>query len=191
MYSFALLVFFDVLAHLSQDDHKGRAKLFERIGLCFFAVAIVAEILAYPYSQRNDTLSSKQDWEQRLKISNLDTSTQALKTAAETARKQAEGFKAQIAASDAKAKHAEAQVAEAHKSAMEASAKAEGFRLDIAKAVERAANAEKETARLNKAAEDERLARMKIEERLADRMLSDVQLKAIAAKIKEFSGRRI
>jgi hypothetical protein len=52
---FALLVLFDVLAHFSDD--KKREKLFERFGLCFFAIAVFAEMVAYPYGQRNDTLS--------------------------------------------------------------------------------------------------------------------------------------
>ena len=53
---FALLVLFDVLAHLSKDEK--RKTLLEKIGLCFFAVAILAEIAAYPYGQRNDELSA-------------------------------------------------------------------------------------------------------------------------------------
>lgn len=53
---FALLVLFDVLAHLSKDEKK--KTLLEKIGLCFFAVAILAEIAAYPYGQRNDRLSA-------------------------------------------------------------------------------------------------------------------------------------
>jgi hypothetical protein len=54
---FALLVVFDVLAHLSGDKKKER--LLEKAGLCFFAVAVLAEIAAYPYGQRNDTLSEQ------------------------------------------------------------------------------------------------------------------------------------
>ena len=55
---FALLVIFDVLAHLAEEN-KQRAKTLERIGLVCFAVAVLAEGLAYPYSQRNDTLSER------------------------------------------------------------------------------------------------------------------------------------
>ena len=54
---FALLVLFDVLAHLSKGE--SRKTLLEKIGLCFFAVAVLAEIGAYPYGQRNDTLSEQ------------------------------------------------------------------------------------------------------------------------------------
>jgi hypothetical protein len=60
---FALLVLFDVLAHLSED--KPRVRLLEKIGLAFFAVAVFAELLAYPYGQRNDNLSAE-------KIKSLD-----------------------------------------------------------------------------------------------------------------------
>jgi hypothetical protein len=54
---FALLVLFDVLAHLSKDEE--RKTLLEKVGLGFFAVAVLAEIIAYPYGQRNDTLSEQ------------------------------------------------------------------------------------------------------------------------------------
>jgi hypothetical protein len=57
---FALLVLFDVLAHLTEDAQKDRAKGFERVGLCCFAVAVLAEMLAYPYSKRNDELSGNE-----------------------------------------------------------------------------------------------------------------------------------
>jgi uncharacterized membrane protein len=56
---FALLVLFDVLAHVYDEERHKRAKLFERVGLWFFGIAVVAEILAYPYSRRNDELSEK------------------------------------------------------------------------------------------------------------------------------------
>src|ERR1035438_6618855 len=48
---FALLVIFDVLAHLSEDKKRERA--LERLALWFFAVAVLSEIIAYPYGQRN------------------------------------------------------------------------------------------------------------------------------------------
>jgi hypothetical protein len=54
---FALLVIFDVLAHLSEG--KGTERLFEKIALCFFAIAVLSEIAAYPYGQRNDDLSAR------------------------------------------------------------------------------------------------------------------------------------
>ena len=49
------LVVFDVLAHLN----KKRETLFERIALVCFGVAVLAEVCAYPYSRRIDTLSEE------------------------------------------------------------------------------------------------------------------------------------
>jgi len=63
---------------------------------------------------------------------------------------------------------ADAHIAEAQRGAAEANTKAEGFRLDIARANERAASA-------NETAERERLARLQLEARLADRMLTPAQ----------------
>ena len=54
---FALLVVFDALAHLSTD--KKKENILERIGIWFFAIAVLAEIAAYPYGQRNDRLSGQ------------------------------------------------------------------------------------------------------------------------------------
>ena len=54
---FALLVLFDVLAHLSKEDNRKR--LLEEIALYSFALAVLAEIIAYPYGERNDTLSAQ------------------------------------------------------------------------------------------------------------------------------------
>ena len=52
---FVALVIFDVWAHLD----KNHEHLLERIGLICFAVAVLAEVCAYPYSRRVDTLSSE------------------------------------------------------------------------------------------------------------------------------------
>jgi len=83
---FALLVLFDVLAHLSEDQDHQRAKLLERIALWCFGLAVLAEIAAFPYSHRNDTLSGQQDSDQKAQIAKLENSTQRLKTDAENAK---------------------------------------------------------------------------------------------------------
>lgn len=53
---FALLVVCEALAHLSDD--KKTERRFDKIGIVFFAAAVLAEIAAYPYGQRNDKLSA-------------------------------------------------------------------------------------------------------------------------------------
>ena len=54
---FALLVVSEALAHLSRDEKRKHA--FDTLGVIFFAVAVLSEIGAYPYGQRNDTLSER------------------------------------------------------------------------------------------------------------------------------------
>jgi hypothetical protein len=51
---FALLAIAEAFSHLTQD--KTRERMFDKIGIVFFAVAVLAEIAAYPYGQRNDEL---------------------------------------------------------------------------------------------------------------------------------------
>lgn len=87
---------------------------------------------------------------------------------ASEANARAMASEALVASSDAASKDAVARVAEAQRAAAEASAKAEGFRRDIALANERAAAA-------NATAERERFARLQLEARLADRVVTDAQ----------------
>lgn len=56
---FALLVVFEALAHLTED--KAKERTLDKIGIVFFAVAVavLAEIVAYPYGQRNDELAQQ------------------------------------------------------------------------------------------------------------------------------------
>jgi hypothetical protein len=68
---------------------------------------------------------------------------------------------------------------------------AEGLRLQIAQANERAANNEREATVLQKLAEDERLARVKIEEKLAYRHLNDEQREHVWAKLEAFAGQKV
>ena len=93
-----------------------------------------------------------------------------------------------IASANARAAEATTKAAEAGEGAAkaladaaEANKTAEGFRLDIAKANERAAAA-------NATAEKERLARLQLEARLADRVLTEAQQQSIAQQIKSLGS---
>jgi len=150
---FAALVVFDVVSHIFGRRKDPRERAFEVLALTCFAIAVLAEVAAFPYSGRNDSLSIEQDKRQREKIAalqletqKLTNSTEQLRTDEATARAEAEGFKAQVADSDARAKHAEAQVASAKAASKEAVAKSESFRLDIAKANESSAKADARAA---------------------------------------------
>ncbi len=87
--------------------------------------------------------------------------------------------KTELGKQQERAAHAERDVAEAKKAAGDADAKAEGFRRDIATANERAADA-------NKVAEGERLARVRIEEKLAGWKLDGGAQQRIISKIKQY-----
>jgi hypothetical protein len=105
----------------------------ERIGLICFGVAVLAEVCAYPYSRRGDTLSSQ--------------ANAALNKEAGDARREAG-------------------------SAIERAGKAAR---DAGEANDRASKNEKEAATLRKRAEDEAMARVRIEARVAWRRLTAQQ----------------
>lgn len=102
---FALLVVFDVLAHFAEENKK-RETLLERIGLCFFAVAVLSEMAAYRYGQRNDALSAQV-------IVSLDAKAQDASDKADHAKTTADGakIKADAAGVDADQAQTKAEVA--------------------------------------------------------------------------------
>jgi hypothetical protein len=122
---FALLVVCEALAHLSDD--KKTERRFDRIGIVFFAVAVLAEIAAYPYGQRNDFLSAQV-------IGSLDAKSKEASTNASSALTKSGA--AETKANEAETKSKEA-LTRAH-AAERSLAKAEA---DAGKAQDEAANA--------------------------------------------------
>lgn len=190
---FALLVVFDVLAHLSRDEK--REGLLEKIGLSFFAVAVLAEIVAYPYGQRNDILSEQL-------IGSLDA--QARQASIRASKAVTDSGKAVIQAEDALSKTGAAEGAmneatnEALKAQTEASdalslargarQEADSFEHDIVSAKQQATEAESHLAdALERATAAEKEAGA-ANEKLADRTLSDAQQQQIAQKLVMFAG---
>jgi hypothetical protein len=157
---FALLVLFDVLAHFSKDET--RKTVLEKIGLGFFAVAVFAEIIAYPYGQRNDALSGQV-------IGSLDgKSKQAFENASNALNKSGD---------------AENKSATALTEAKDARLEADSFKKDIVSAKEQAANAESHLAEALRetAAASAELARIKSPRTLVD-------TPGLVAALKPFSG---
>jgi hypothetical protein len=165
---FAALVLFEVAAHLATDHN--RENTLDKIGLVCFAIAVIAEICAYPYSRRNDEFSG-------LEIASLNIDASA-------ARLETETLKLQIARANERADEAEATVAAANAASHEAVARVVTAEARIAEANARAAEA-------NRVAEGERLARIKIEEKIANRHLTVEQQRTLAAKLKRFAGQRL
>jgi hypothetical protein len=79
---------------------------------------------------------------------------------------------------------ADAKIAEANAQSSEANTKAESFRLAIATAEDRAANA-------NRIAEEERMARVKIEEGLTSRRITKEHQATLAIRLTSFSGQTV
>ncbi len=157
---FAVLVAFDVLAHMYDKKNEGMSHAFERMGLWFFAVAVVFEIAAFVYGQRNDTLSERE-------IISLDSkASHASDKAAEAV---AESSKAitQAGAANLQSDIALDSASNAKTLAAGARKEADSFDADIAAAT-------KEAARLK--------------EELANRTLTDGQQLEIAQKLLPFNG---
>ena len=81
---FALLVVAEALAHISKQEK--REHLFDSIGICFFAIAVLCEIVGYCYGQRNDALSEQ-------KIRSLDALAEDAESTAKRAKTTADGAK--------------------------------------------------------------------------------------------------
>jgi len=92
---FGLLALFDILSHLTEEN-KERARVLERIGLCFFVIAIIAEVAGYVYGQRNDSLAGEQ-------IISLDEIAKDAKGTADAAKTTSGDAKAKVDAIGEKA----------------------------------------------------------------------------------------
>jgi hypothetical protein len=112
-------------------------------------------------------------------IAMLNKQAQDAAKDAATANQIAKTYENQIADADARVKSAEAQIASANAASHEAVAK-------VANAEERIAEANRGAAEAVKVAETERLARVKIEDRLKPRTLNDKQRERIEARLKQY-----
>jgi hypothetical protein len=154
---FALLVIFDVLAHLSEDKKRERA--LERLALWFFAIAVLAEIIAYPYGQRNDTLSGNMILSLDAKAGEADSKAREAIADSFTALSQAKDALAKagkaadsLGKAEDEANKAQAASSNALSLADGARKEADSFEKDIASAKKQAAEAESHLAEAMKRA---------------------------------------
>jgi hypothetical protein len=147
------------------------AKLAGTLGWVFIVFGVAGECVAEGFLFKADGLVVKfdeillRDAQQKSALAN-ERASAAYERAAQTEEEAAEE---------------NARAAQARKEAELALEQARGFQLQIAQANERAAKAEK-------VAEDEKLARVKIEERLAPRTLNSEQQERIKKKLRPFAG---
>jgi hypothetical protein len=159
---FALLVLFDVLSHFSDD--KRRERLFEKIGLCFFAIAVLAEIVAYPYGQRNDALSEQIIGSLDVKARQADSNASKALTDSGTALSQAQDAISKTGTAEGAMKTAANEALDAQRAASNALTIAHGarqeadsFETDIASAKQQAADAESHLAEAMRQAAEAKL----------------------------------
>lgn len=172
---FALLVLFDILAHLSTDDKK--KTLLEKIGLCCFAIAVLAEVVAYPYGQRNDSLSAKI-------IGSLDAETREALIKSGTALAQSKEAETKSGDAIDKAGKAQGSLANAENEANRAQ-RTSSNALTLARGARQEADSfENEIVAAKKQAAD-------IAKQLSPRTLNPADWIAIGDKIKPFSSRFI
>lgn len=174
------------------------------LSLVFFAVVITFGTFVSQYfsttrsrdlTVAESLLSAQKDREAAAKIAGLNQETEKIKADASESKRQsdekiaalqADGENSKAASELARADAAKATegTAIARKEAAEANTKADGFRLDIAKAQEEAAKANERAAAAD-------LARIQLEERLADRVLTPVQLRRIVVELAPLKGKTV
>ena len=161
---FALLVICEALAHLSDD--KKTERRFDKIGIVFFAIAVLAEIVAYPYGQRNDTLSAQV-------IGSLDAKSREASSNASSALTKSSEADTKADAAETKSGKAVTESSSAMTIASGARKEADSFEQDIKSAKQNAADAESHLAdALERTARDEK-ALDELQQKLRIRHLSD------------------
>jgi len=163
----------------NQERRQGLGKL----AALFLIVGLAIELVALV---RTNQLSSTAIAALNKAASDSNQKAEQAILKGESATATAKGFESQIAAANARAAEAEAQVAVANSESREAVAKVREAQAHIAQAQRAAADARQEAARLNKIAEDERLARVKIEERIAGWRLDSEGQKRLSKKLSAF-----
>lgn len=167
---------------------EGLKSFFEIGGVVLLAATFIFGAGALLVNSRISAIKSDELDNFKLRFEGERQKTAHAQQEAAEAKALAGGFERDIATANRgaaeaneRATKAQASLASAEQHAAEANQKAEGFRLDIANANERAASA-------NEIAERERLARLQLEARLADRVLAPAQQNVLVATLRPFSG---
>ena len=161
-------------------------------GLAFAAIAAIFVVIATrvvvakskELSQVQDQLGDAKDKQLALDLKAKDTQIELAKKGAAEATATAKGFESKIADSDARVKSAEAQVASSMARSDEAVAQ-------VKTADARIAEAQRDAARANETAERERLARLQLESRLADRVVTLDQERRLKVAFSRLKGQTV
>ncbi|MFZ0684334.1 MAG: hypothetical protein WAM89_02225 [Terriglobales bacterium] len=157
----------EYVAHFIFEKEARENRLEMGLSILFGVLVLGGVVGEYQFGKRISQLA-----EQLQQIA--DAEVAAARRDAELARKQSADTNERAAQIEQHAAEENSRSAKALVAAENARKKAEGFNLQIAQANERAAEAERETARLKAA--------------LADRQLTDAQVKSIGNKLRPYSG---
>jgi hypothetical protein len=167
-------------------------KLVGTLGWVLIVVGVTGEFVADSFVSKADGFVQKFDEilladAQRKTGLASERAASAFDRAAKTER-EASQENERAAKTEQQASEENERAAKALKAAEEARRNAEGLELQIAQADERAARADQNAAEANRQAEQERLARVKIEQQLAPRVLTEEQQRRIKEKVGLFLG---
>jgi len=182
--SFAALVVFEVVAHFETKRHR----LYERIGLICFSIAVLAEILAYPYGKRNDELADEMSRKQSFAISTLSNEAQEAQAKLKKALDDSNSAISKAAVALSNSRLADAAAVRALILARGAREEADSFEKDIVSAKEQAAKAEAHLAEALQRAANAEKGTATLTTRLADRTLTGEQITRIGKKVSAYAG---
>jgi hypothetical protein len=163
-----------------EEQAPKRARNLEKLGLICFAIAVLAELIAYPLSRRNDFLSDERDRQRGIQIQTLD--------------KTAKSAQAEADAAKSDASHAKEDSRDAVAAASVAKQETDSYAGQIRFAVGEASSALRQlTDARNRAAEAGTRAlnaQRALDEYKAYRTISSQQRRHIEATLKTFAGQK-
>jgi hypothetical protein len=164
----------EYVAHFIFEKEARRNKRELAISILCGVLVLGGVVGEYIFGNKLSQVSERLQQIADTEVAQANRDAAAARKDAELSRKQSAATYERAAQAERHAAQENARAAKALEAAEVARKNAEQFRLQIAEANERAANAERETARLTAA--------------LADRQLTDVQVRSIAGKLKVFRG---
>jgi hypothetical protein len=166
----------EYVSHFIFEEEARRNKREMAVSILFGVLVLGGVVGEYIFGKKLSQVSEQLQQIADTEVAQANKDAAAARKDAELARTQSAATYERAALAEQHAAQENARAAKALEAAEVARKNAEGLRLQIAQANERAANAERETARLTG--------------ELADRQLTDAQIKSIAERLKLYSGQQ-
>lgn len=164
----------EYVAHFIFEEDARRNRREVAVSILFGVLVLGGVVGEYVFGKKLSQVSEQLQQIADTEVAQSDRDTGAARRDSELARKQSAATYERATLAERHAAQENGRAAKALEAAEVARKNAESFRLQIAQANERAANAERETARLTG--------------ELADRQLTDEQVRSVAGELKVFNG---